>query len=110
LQRVRTARGADGIVRAVNEYLARWSADRVRKLQRFDGGHSPFDHSQQAIPIGSVHDVPRILESLHRHRVSLTDAGIYPARELLELEQFLHVARQVVTDHLLGHSSIANGS
>ncbi|MGH9578403.1 MAG: hypothetical protein ACRD3R_13265, partial [Terriglobales bacterium] len=93
------ATGPEGILNAVNDYLAGWSVDRIRNLQKIDGGWGPFDERQQPAQLCEVADVPRIGDSVRRQCVALKEAGIAPTPELLELDLFFFFARQVVEDH-----------
>ena len=92
------APGAEGIVNAVSGYLAGWSKDRIRNLQKVDGGWGPFDERLQPAPIHGLADVPRICDSVRKQCLALKEAGIAPTPELLELDLFLFFARQVVED------------
>ena len=96
---MKAATGAAGIVNAVSEYLAGWTRERVLNIQKVDGGWSPFDERQQPVPVHGVDDVLRICNSVRGQCVALKESGIAPTPELLELNQFLFFARQVVEDH-----------
>ena len=91
--------GAAGIVNAVSAYLASWTNDRIRNLQKVDGGWAPFDEHQRPTPLHGVADIPRICDSVRAQCVALKKAGIGPTPEFLELDLFLFFARQMVEDH-----------
>ena len=103
---IAAATGPGEIVNAVNDYLAGWSEDQIRNLQKIDGGWGPFDERQRPARLCGVADVPRICDSLHRQCVALKEAGIAPTPELLELDLFLFFARQVVEDHEVVRSRV----
>jgi hypothetical protein len=94
-----TASGEDGIVAAVNEYLAGWTKERVRSLQRIDAGWAPFDDRQQPVPVCGAVDALQICDSVRRQCVALKESGITLAPELLELDLFFFFVRQIVEDH-----------
>ena len=63
---IAAATGPGEIVNAVNDYLAGWSEDQIRNLQKIDGGWGPFDERQRPARLCGVADVPRICDSVHR--------------------------------------------
>jgi len=92
------ADGSAGIVEAVGEYLAGWSRERILNIQKTDAGWAPFDDRQQPEPVGAPADVLRMCDSVRSQCIALKESGIDPAPELLELDLFLFLARQVMED------------
>lgn len=98
VERMAAATGSAEIVDAVGEYLAGWSKERIHNLQKTDAGWAPFDDRQQPVPVYSVADVLRISHAVRSQCVALKESGIVPAPELLELDLFLFLARQIMED------------
>jgi len=94
-----TATGADGIVAAINEYLAGWTRERVRGLQRIDAGWAPFDERQRPVPVHGAVDALQICDSVRGQCIALKESGITLAPELLELDLFFFFVRQIIEDH-----------
>jgi hypothetical protein len=86
------ARGSAEVVAAVREYLAAWPPARVANLQRVDGGWAPFDAGQRPIPLHRPTDLHRIRDAMRVQCASLLGAGVAPAAELVELDEFLSLA------------------
>ena len=86
---------ADEIVRAVSDYLASWSMERIENLQKIDGGWGTFDTQGRPEPICDVGHVARISIALSNQCAALKDAGIQPTPELLELDLYFAVAKQI---------------
>ncbi len=85
----------DQLVRATSEYLAGWPADRIRNLQKMDGGWGPFDEEGRASRIAGAADIIRIADSLSHHCRALREAGMNPNPELLELGLYFSLARPI---------------
>lgn len=86
------ARESADVVAAVREYLAAWPPPRVANLQRVDGGWAPFDAGQRPTPLHRPADLHRIRDAVRVQCASLLGAGVTPAAELVELEEFLSLA------------------
>ncbi len=93
------ASGPEEVVEAVSAYLAAWSRDRIRNLQKVDGGWGPFDENQRLAPLQGIGDISRIADSMRRQCAGLRDMGIEPTPELLELDLFFFFAREVMEAH-----------
>lgn len=98
VRQMAAATGAAGVVDVVGEYLAGWSKERVLSIQKTDAGWAPFDDRQQPVPIDAAADVLRIGRSVRNQCIALKESGIDPAPELLELDLFLFLARQIMED------------
>jgi len=86
---------ADQLLDAVSGYLTSWTKDRVENLQKIDGGWGTFDSRQRPEPIHGVADILRISDVLRNHCRALKDAAIEPTPELLELDLYFALAKQV---------------
>ena len=86
---------ADRIVEAVNRYLASWPPERIRALPNFEHRGGPSDVQKRAMFVSSLLEVTRLFEAAHFHRKKLTESGVRPEVELVELECFLHAISQV---------------
>lgn len=100
MRSMRAASGAEEIVDAMRKYLAGWSTHKIDNLQKIDGGWGPFDRNRQPARLSTVGDVLWIGESVRRHRFALSEAGIAPNPELVELDLFCCVARQAVENRV----------
>ena len=89
------ATGPDRLLGALSGYLSSWTKDRIERLQEIDGGWGTFDSRQRPKPIHGVADVVRISDSLGGHCLALNEAGIAPTAELLELDLYFTLAKQV---------------
>ena len=87
--------GAGQIVEAVGRYLESWSIDRIESLQKIDGGWGAFDNNQRPEPIDSLADIARLSDALSNHCHALKEAQLEPTPELLELNLYFSLARQV---------------
>jgi hypothetical protein len=92
------------IVHAANSYLATWSKDRIENLQKIDGGWGPFDSEKRPEPIHGFGYIARISNVLSNHCRALKDAGIEPTPEILELDLYFALAKQI------GDNFVASGS
>ena len=90
----------DELIGAANSYLAGWSKDRIKNLQKIDGGWGPFDCQERPEPIHRVGDFARISDELSRHRLALKEGGIEPTPDLLELDLFFALAKQAAETFL----------
>jgi hypothetical protein len=98
------ASGTDEFVTAVSAYLASWSKAKIENLQKVDGGWGPFDKNGQPTRLRTLADVAWIGDTVRRQMVALTQAGIAPNPELVELDLCLAIAKQVVEHRLAGRS------
>ncbi len=96
---------ADEIVSAATNYLASWSRERIENLQKIDGGWGTFDQQQRPEPIHGIADIARISTALNRHCLALKDAGIAATPELLELDLYFALAKQVVEAFMAARSN-----
>jgi len=96
VRQMAAATGTAGVVDAVGEYLAGWSKERVLSTQKTDAGWAPFDDRQQPMPVCAAADVLRIGRSVRYQCIALKESGIDPSPELLELDLFLFLARQIM--------------
>lgn len=101
---------ADEIVRAANDYLASWSAERIENLQKVDGGWGTFDAQGRPEPIDDVGYIARISNVLSNQCVALKDAGIQPTLELLELDLYFAVARQMAETFMDSRARLRTGA
>jgi hypothetical protein len=110
LKLLTAATRADEIIGAASNYLLSWPKERIENLQRIDGGWGTFDYQQRPEPIHGVADIARISNSLSRHCRALKDAGIELTPELLELELYFVLAKQVAEKFISGrpHSQPEN--
>jgi hypothetical protein len=90
----------EDLVDAVSEYLASWPKEKIENLQRVDGGWGPFDKYGQPTRLRTAADVSWIGDTVRRQLVALTDAGIALNPELVELDLFLSIAKQVAEDRI----------
>jgi len=86
---------ADEIVRAASDYLESWSRERIENLQKMDGGWGTFDALGRPEPICDVGHIARISKVLSNQCAALKDVGIQPTLELLELDLYFAVAKQM---------------
>jgi hypothetical protein len=85
----------DQIVRAASDYLDSWSRERIENLQKSDGGWGTFDAQGRPETICDVGHIARISNVLSNQCAALKDAGIQPTIELLELDLYFTVAKQI---------------
>ena len=90
----------DEIVRAASGYLESWSRERIENLQKSDGGWGTFDSQQRPKPIRGVADFARISDALSNHCRALRNAGIELTAEILELDLYFALAKQVGEDFI----------
>jgi hypothetical protein len=91
---------AKDLVNAVSEYLASWPKEKIENLQRVDGGWGPFDKYGQPTRLRTVADVSWIGDTVRRQLVALKEAGIALNPELVELDLFFSIAKQVAEDRI----------
>lgn len=96
LRRLTAAEGPSDIVGAVGSYLASWTPERIRNLQKVDGGWGPFDRDQRLRSLRGVGAIAQLADSIQRHRKTLLAAGFQASPELIELDKYLGVAKQLV--------------
>jgi len=101
---MRAASDPGEFVNAVSEYLASWPKQKVEDLQKVDGGWGPFDKNMQPIPLGTVAGVTWIGDTVRRQLVALREAGVAPSPELIELDLFFFIAKQVAQNRLAARS------
>jgi hypothetical protein len=101
---------ADDIVRAASDYLASWSSERIALLQKIDGGWGTFDSQGQPISIHDVEHVARISTLLSNHCIALKDAGIEPTPEILELDLYFAVAKQMAESFIASRARVRTGT
>ncbi len=58
IRQMAAASEAGEIADAVSSYLGDWSNERIRNLQKVDGGWGPFDEQQRVEPLRGLADVP----------------------------------------------------
>lgn len=97
---------ADEIVRVVGDYLASWSPARVENLQKSDGGWGAFDLQGRPEPICDMENITRISNVLSSQCRALKDAGIEPTLELLELDLYFAVAKQMAEPFLASRARL----
>jgi len=95
---IRAATDAEDLVNAVREYLASWSERKIGNLQRIDGGWGPFDRYGQVVRLRTVADVSRIGETVRRQIVALKAVEIALNPEIVELDRFFSIAREVADE------------
>ena len=83
------------VLRAIQGYLNAWPKDRVKSLQRVDGGWAPFDEDQMPSEVDGVQDLRRIRDGVHLQCVALKQARVQLTPELIELDEVLFIASQL---------------
>jgi hypothetical protein len=101
---------ADEIVRATNDYLASWSRERIENLQKIDGGWGTFDALGRPDPICDVGHIARISNVLSNQCAALKDAGIQPTLELLELDLYFAVGKQMAEVFMASQARLRTGA
>lgn len=101
---------ADEIVRATSDYLASWSAERIANLQKIDGGWGTFDTQGRPIPVCDAGNIARISKVLSNQCAALKDAGIQPTLELLELDLYFAVAKQMAETIVASRARLRTGT
>jgi hypothetical protein len=99
------ATGIEEIIGAARAYLASWPKDRIEKLQKIDGGWGTFDYQGRPIQIHGMAYIAQISDVLGRHCLALKDAGIDPTPELLELDLYFALAKQIAENLISVRSS-----
>lgn len=98
LCRLAQAREPEDVIAIVREYLCRWPAERVARLQCLDAGWAPFDGSQKPLPIHHPVDVRRMHGYVHGQCIALRDAGLDVTPDLQGLERFLYLSSLRLAD------------
>jgi hypothetical protein len=88
--------GTSAIVEAVQEYLAGLSKECISSLQKIDAGWAPFDADQRPLPITCTLDVRCIRDEIHCHCMSLSETGVAPTPDLVELDEFFLLATEMI--------------
>lgn len=97
------------VLRAVRDYLNAWHKERIRNLQKVDGGWAPFDREQMPAQIDSVVHLRRFQDAVHRQCAALKQAGMEPTPEIIELNEFLFIAVRLA-DCMKTHPSKARST
>jgi hypothetical protein len=84
------------VLSAVQGYLTAWPKERVGNLQRVDGGWAPFDQDQMPLHVNGAEDLKRIRDAVHRQCVALRQARVQLTPELIELDEVLFIATQLM--------------
>lgn len=84
------------VIEAIQGYLNTWPKDRVRNLQKVDGGWAPFDESQSPSQINDDRDLKHIRDAIHRQCLTLREARLPLTAELMELDEVLSIATLLV--------------
>jgi len=90
------ADGIPAILDAVQNYLASWSKERVASLQKIDAGWAPFTAAEQPLEISDALSVRCIRDAIHHQCIALREVRVALTPELVELEEFFHVATEMV--------------
>lgn len=90
------ADGIPAIFNIVQSYLASWSKERIANLQKIDAGWAPFDIGGQPLEVNDALAVRCIRDAIHHHCIALREARVALTPELVELEEFFHVATEMV--------------
>lgn len=98
LGRLAGARQAAEVVGIVREYLSAWPAERVTRMQRLDADWAPFNEYQVPLPVHRPADVCSIHGAVREQCLALRDAGVELTPELLELDHFLGLARERLSE------------
>lgn len=101
---------ADEIGRALSGYLATWSKERIENLQKIDGGWGTFDSQGRPEPIYDLGHIARISNVLSNHCLALKDAGIEPTPELLELDLYFALAKQMADNFVASRARFRAGT
>ena len=102
------ADGIPAILDVVQSYLASWSSERVANIQKIDAGWAPFNASEQPLEISDALTVRCIRDAIHHHCIALRDVSVALTPELVELEEFFHVATEMVEN--FGRSPMQAGA
>ena len=97
------------ILRAFRTYLTAWYRERIKDLQKVDGGWAPFDRDQSPLEISSVASLRRFQDVIYRQCIALKEAGIRPTPEIVELNEFLFIAVQL-TESMKSQASRARST
>lgn len=100
----------DEITQAAGDYLATWSKERIENLQKIDGGWGPFDTRQRQAAIHDLGHIARISDVLSNHCRALKDAGIEPTPELLELDLYFVLAKQMAENVIASGARFGSGT
>ena len=104
LKLLSAANDAGEIVDAVSKYLESWPLDRIESLQKIDGGWGTFDDHQRPDSIHTVEHIAQISVALSGHCRALKEARLEPTPELLELDLYFALAKQVGEKFIFGRS------
>jgi hypothetical protein len=95
LEQIAAAEVPAEVLRAVQVYLNAWPKERVKSLQRVDGGWAPFDEDQMPSQVNGVGDLRRIRDAVHFQCAALKQAHVQLTPELIELDEILFIAAQL---------------
>lgn len=90
------ADGVQAILDVVQSYLASWSNERIANVQKIDAGWAPFNSGEQPLEVGDALTVRCIRDAIHHHCIALREVKVALTPELVELEEFFHVATEMV--------------
>lgn len=90
------ADGVQAILDVVQNYLASWSRERIANIQKIDAGWAPFNAGEQPLEVGDALTVRCIRDAIHHHCIALREVRVALTPELVELEEFFHVATEMV--------------
>ncbi len=90
------ADGIPAILDAVQDYLASWSKERIASIQKIDAGWAPFTAGEQPLEISDALSVRCIRDAIHHQCIALREVSVALTPELVELEEFFHVATELV--------------
>ena len=96
IRRIAGAQGISKIIEGVQDYLDSWSKERITNLQKMDGGWGPFDERQRPLRISGAGAVHCSRDAIHRHCIALAKVGMSLTPELMELNEFFHVAGKLI--------------
>jgi hypothetical protein len=96
IRRIAGAQGISNIIEGVQAYLDSWSKERITNLQKMDGGWAPFDERQRPLKISGAGAVHCSRDAIHRHCIALVKVGMPLTPELMELNEFFHIAGKLI--------------
>ena len=96
LNSIAAAEAPAKVIDAIQGYLNAWPKERVRNLQKVDGGWAPFDEGQSPSRISDDRDLRHIRDAIHRQCLTLREARLPLTAELMELDEVLCIATLLV--------------
>lgn len=96
LELIAKAEGTAAVLAAVQSYLNTWTKERIARLQKMDGGRAPFDRHLGPLPVSTVGHLSLFRDRIRHQCTALKQVGMQLTPELIELDEILSVATQMV--------------